>query len=293
MVVNKKKNERLGIMLIGNERMKYVKFLKYLGDIFQEDGKNSELVKDRVARGLAVILRIEAILSEIEFGKHTIEVALLLYHALFISSILFNAQAWRNFTENDFNELQKLQLRLLRKIVDAPKSISKSFLFLELGVLPIRYEIHRRQITFLHHIINLESDDPVRALYEQMKRLPGEPNWLNDVICSAETYGIEIGEEKLRDLSKESFKKEVKSAIRQYAFSKLKEECAALTKTKNVQYEEYQPQKYLMCLYPSQSKTILKCRVRDALISKPNVHTSSRTMYVGGVTLKSKAFLTL
>ena len=128
-------------------------------------------------------------------------------HALFISSILFNAQAWRNFTENDFNELQKLQLRLLRKIVDAPKSISKSFLFLELGVLPIRYEIHRRQITFLHHIINLESDDPVRALYEQMKRLPGEPNWLNDVICSAGTYGIEIGEEKLRDLSKESFKR--------------------------------------------------------------------------------------
>ena len=262
MVVNKKKNERLGVLLIENERMKYVKFLKYLGDIFQENGKNSELVKDRVGRGLAVILRIEAILSEIEFGKHTIEVALLLYHALFISSVLFNAQAWRNFTENDFNELQKLQLRLLRNIVDAPKSISKSFLFLELGVLPIRYEIHRRQLTFMHHIVNLEPDDPVRALYEQMKCFPGERNWLNDVTHSAITYGVEIGEDKLRDISKESFKKEVKLAIQQYAFTKLKEECSSLTKTRNIQYDTYQPQKYLTCLYPSQARTVLKCRAR-------------------------------
>ena len=262
LVVNKKKNERLPIMFIGDERIKHVSYSKYLGDIIQENGKNSELIKDRISRGTAVMLRIEAILTEIQFGRHTIEVSLLLYHSLFLSSILFNSQAWRNLTENDFHHLQSLQLRLLRKLVNAPSSISSSFLFLELGVLPIRYEIHRRQIAFLHHIINLDSDDPVHILYQQMKRLPGEHNWLNDVLLSAAKYSIEIDEEKLKSMSKDTFKKLVKTAIQKYAFEQLKGQCSSQSKTKLLNYDEFKCQPYLLLLYPTQAKTILKCRAK-------------------------------
>ena len=117
----------------------------------------------------------------------------------------------------------------MKKFVDAPSSVSSSFLFLELGVLLIQYEIHKRQITFLHHIVNLDSNDPVRLLYEQMKCLPGEANWLNDVHHSAEKYDIEIDEEKLRTISKDCFKKTVKSAIETFAFEQLRTECSLQT----------------------------------------------------------------
>lgn len=262
LMVNGKKDERQAIMYIGNERLKYVPSFKYLGDIFQDNGKNTELVKDRISRGTAAILRIEAILSETQLGKHTIKVSLLLYRSLFLSSILFNSQAWRNLTEKDFSDLQQLQLRLLKKIVDAPKSVSSSFIFLELGVLPIRYEIKMRQITFLHHIVNLEIGDPVRDLYEQMKLLPGERNWLNNVLRSTSQFSIAVDEEHLRKTSKDSFKSHVKAAIIKYAFEKLKEDCAGLSKTKHLTYEALQPQPYLSYLYPSQSKIVLKCRAK-------------------------------
>ena len=124
---------------------------------------------------------------------------------------------------------------------------------MELGVLPIRYEIQMRQITFLHHIVNLEIGDPVRDLYEQMKLLPGERSWLNNVLRSTSQFSIAVDEEHLRKTSKDSFKSHVKAVIIKYAFEKLKEDCAGLSKTKHLTYEALQPQPYLSYLYPSQS----------------------------------------
>ena len=262
MVVNKKKSDKCPIMFIADHLIEIVSQIKYLGDIFQENGKNCGLIKDRVKRGITVILKIEAILNETQFGKHTMEVSLLLYRALFLSSVLFNSQAWRNLTEKDLAQLQTIQLRLLRKIANAPSSISKSFIFLELGVLPIRYEIHQRQITFLHHIINLDSNDPVHALYQQMKSFPGESNWLNDVHRLAALYSIEVDEEKIKSITKETFKLSVKTAIHECAFRALKEECAKLSKTGTLAYNKFECQTYLHHLYPSQAKVVLQCRAK-------------------------------
>ena len=248
MVINGKKGEVLPCMFLEEEMIKHVLHLKYIGDVFQQNGKNDELIKDRLGRGTKVILKIDAIMSEIQFGKHTIIVSLLLYRALFLSSVLFNSQAWRNLTEKNFSQLQTLQLRLLKKLVGAPSSISNSFIFLELGVLPIKYEIHQRQLTFLHHIVNLSEDDPVYLLYQNMKLLPGEKNWFNDIQLSASTYGIPVDEEELRSMTKETYKRCVKSKIQEFATNKLISECSLQTKTQHLKYTKLEMQPYLSCL---------------------------------------------
>ena len=262
MAVHGKKNDEVPQMYINDKMIELVSHLKYLGDIFQKNGKNDELVKDRLKRGMNVILKIEAILSETRFGKHTTNVSLLLYRALFLSSILFNSQAWRNLTETDYSQLQTLQLKLLKKIFHVPSTTSNSFMFLELGVLPIKYEIHQRQLVFLHHVLNLEEDDPVKCLYEQMKRLPSESNWLSDVSKSAAKYGINIDEEFLCSCSKDSYKATVRKAIESFAEERLKEECSGLSKTKDLRYEGFKTQPYLLHLYPHHANVIMKCRAK-------------------------------
>ena len=263
MVINgKKDSENLPALFLEEDEMKHVKHTKYIGDIFQQNGKNDELIKDRVNRGTKAMLKIEAILAEVSFGQHTMNVSLLLYRALFLSSVIFNSQSWRNLTEKNIAQLQSIQVRLLKKFLNAPSSTSNSFVFLELGVLPIRYEIHQRQLTFLHHIVNLNEDDPVYCLYENMKRLPGERNWFNDVVHSANTYGIDIDESMLKSISKETFKKRVKHKVQQYAFASLKTDCASKSKTGDVVYSSFQLQPYLTNLYPNHAKTIFKCRAK-------------------------------
>ena len=51
----------------------------------------------------------------------------------------------------------------------------------ELGILPIECEIHLHQLSFLHHVINLSEDDPVKKLFRAMESLPEFPNWLQDI----------------------------------------------------------------------------------------------------------------
>ena len=139
------------------------------------------MMKDRVKRGTAAMISIEAIMADLQLGHYTVSVYLLLYRSLFLSTMLFNSQAWSNLTKKDLDTLQTCQLKMLKKIFGGARSTSNSFTFLELGVLPISYEIHKRQLSFLHHILNLNDDDPVKRMYNNMKLLPGEKNWYNCV----------------------------------------------------------------------------------------------------------------
>ena len=95
-----------------------------------------------------------------------------------------------------------------------------------------------------------------------MKRLPGEQNWLNDVLQSATLYGIEVDESMLKSISKDTFKKRVKCKVQEYAFAVLKAENASKSKTGNVEYSSFQLQPYLTKMYPSHSRTIFKCRAK-------------------------------
>ena len=60
--------------------------------------------------------------------------------------------------------------------MEVPNSIPVAVTFLELGILPIRYETEKRQLLFLKRILSRETCDPLLVIYEQMLRLTSEPN---------------------------------------------------------------------------------------------------------------------
>ena len=95
-----------------------------------------------------------------------------------------------------------------------------------------------------------------------MKSFPGESNWLNDVHRLAALYSIEVDEEKIKSITKETFKLSVKTAIHECVFRALKEECAKLSKTGTLAYNKFECQTYLHHLYPSQAKVVLQCRAK-------------------------------
>ena len=64
-----------------------------------------------------------------------------------------------------------MQLKMLKRIVGVASSTSNAFIYLELGVLPIDYEIEKRQIMFLYRILQLKPTDPVYNLFCEMVKL--------------------------------------------------------------------------------------------------------------------------
>ena len=87
---------------------------KYLGDIISKDGKNSKNIKARVARAKGSVKQIMEILDNICFGPYQFQVALIRRNSLFLSSLMFNSEAWYNVSSSDIDELEKANEILLK-----------------------------------------------------------------------------------------------------------------------------------------------------------------------------------
>ena len=82
-------------------------------------------------------------------------------------------------------------------------------------------------------------------------------------------YSIDLTEDEIKKMSKESFKEKVKKAVRKVAFEELREECKGKEKTKDIEYTEFRTQAYLTKLYPNHSKIIFKCRSKTLHNKEP------------------------
>ena len=75
-------------------------------------------------------------------------------------------------------DLKSSQLSYLKGILEVSKGVPTAALYLELGVLPISFEI-RVKIAF---ILDRKYDDPVRMVFYEMLKYKEEFSWANDVI---------------------------------------------------------------------------------------------------------------
>ena len=180
-------------------------------------------------------------------------------------------------------------MRYLKKMMGVRQATSNAFMYLELGVLPIKYEIHKRQLLFLYHIVNLPEDDPVKKVWRNQTNLPDYGNWWCDVKVLMEIYGIEFDEETLMQMSKDTFKKKVKKAVAESAFEELKRQNEMKSRTKGIRYEKFEVQNYVKKMDPWEAKLIFKCRsktlsIKDHMQFKYN-ENSCRWCGIGEETL--------
>ena len=159
------------------------------------------------------------------------------------------------------NKLQVVQLKYLKRILHAPSSTTNCVTFLELGILPIEFSININQLQFLHHILTLEDDDPVKTAYNQQKLFPYEKNWYNEVITLRSKYGLTQTDSEIAELSKDKWKSQVKTAVIELALEYLNNENSEKTKTCHLPvYTALQPQKYFEYLPPADSRLLFSIR---------------------------------
>ena len=102
--------------------MESVESEEYLGDIIATNGKNTENIANRVAKGMGIISQIMDLLKNVNFGIHYFEIATTLREAMFINGILTNCEVWHNLSESEIRRLEELDRLLLRKILQLPSS---------------------------------------------------------------------------------------------------------------------------------------------------------------------------
>ena len=200
--VNVSAKEATPVLYVNDREMDVVKETKYLGDIFNDKGDNNDLIDDRVQKGLKCMISSISLASEITLGVHLIETLVSLYKIIFVQVVIYNSCSWSNLTKIQVTKLQTIQLKFLKRILHAPASTTNSFIYLELGITPIEYNIHMAQLNFLHHILTLDKLDPVLQDYHQQNIFPFEKNWYNEVSDLRKKYDIIENDDDIANMSK-------------------------------------------------------------------------------------------
>ena len=195
---------------------------KYLGDILSSNGTNFINRKERIGRGIGKINEILSILDTISFGHQYFRILILLREAMFINSILTNADIWFGVKDSEVLELEDLDRSLLRRAFQCPITTPKEACHLELGLLPIGCILKARRANYFQN-------DWTEQAAEDLKDLEIEENF---------SY--------FKSLSKMKFKTIVKLKTKEHALDRLNEEKFKHSKMENLVFTSMEIQKYLL-----------------------------------------------
>ena len=154
----------------------------------------------------------------------------------FLPRLIYNCEAWSNLDKDNYMMLQNSQLNYLRNVMEVSRAVPIAALYLDLGVLPIRYEIEMRQLFFLNGILSKDPCDPVKLAYEETKKFGSEKNWANNMFGLRKAYNLPLNDANVQNMSHKDWNLRVKSTLVRHAFLKLKKESAIDKKTNHLEF---------------------------------------------------------
>jgi hypothetical protein len=203
---------------MGKERMKNVYSKTYLGQIVQSDGKNELNIKSHTDKAFGNVNKIRNALNERPYGKHSFKAALLMREALLISGLLSNAETWTNITETSLTKLTQPDTMLHRALLSNSGNPSRVFMCLELGVIPVRYVIMKKRLSFLNYILNENINSTIRKVYDTLKHDSRKGDFCYLVKKDMDDCKIEITEEEIKNYSKRTWKVFISKKVKEKAF---------------------------------------------------------------------------
>ena len=160
-----------------NDKMEKVTEDTYLGSIISDKCNNDKKLEKAIAKGIASISVVMAILQETSLGNHYFEIASILRESLFINSILWNIETWYDVKQSEIEELEKVDRMLLKRILNVPASTPSALLYLEMGIIPLRYIIQARRLMFLRYILTRNETDLLLKNFKVQVREPSKNDW--------------------------------------------------------------------------------------------------------------------
>ena len=230
----------------GNVKMKMKEDQLYLGDVISSSGSHTKNVQQRRNKGQGVVNQIMQILDSTYFGKYYFEVASVLRESLFLSSLLLNSEAWVNYTEKDIRILEQCDEMLLGKILECEANTSNALKYLELGIVPIRFEVMRRKLGFLQYILKQEKTSLIYQILEATRNNMVKNDFVQTCMKYLKTLDVNLSFEEIANLSDSRFKKILKEKMKSAAFNYLTKEKGKQKKILNIKYDKLEMQEYLL-----------------------------------------------
>ena len=195
---------------------------KYLGDTITSDGKNKVNIEKRYNTVQFIIREINTIAASDVMREIETKVLLKLYHACIIPSFLNNAESWY-LSDSEEKELDKLGIRILRRLFNLPEKTPNPTIIHSFGVLHTTQQIDQKKFMFLYKILQRPESHWTKKMLFHLKI--NNIGWAKCIQEKLIDYELEQDWEKIKDHNKSRWKHIVNTAVREKNKKKLLDSC--------------------------------------------------------------------
>ena len=217
-----------------NEAITEANSYKHLGDYIAN--KLETLYTKRWEKAQGYRSTCQAMSTEMSLGYHTYHIAKLLHQSIFVNGTLVNMETWTHCTTSRIELFERTEQSFFRKILNAHSKTPIECLYLELGVLPLRFHLMSRQVMYLHDIMQRNCDELVKQVIMCQKKTCRVGDFYTQT--KAAMVYLEINEENLMNKSKVQAKEILSRKVNEKAFVYLIEKAKNHTKVKESCYTD-------------------------------------------------------
>jgi hypothetical protein len=118
----------------------------------------------------------------------------------------------------DLARIEQVDQSLLESLVSCHSKTPKELAHLELGTLKLRHILTQNRLLYHHHIITQNENETIRKIYEKQKTTPTKGDWFELLREDFKFMEQEMDDEKIKSITKEQYKKQVRQWVRKAAF---------------------------------------------------------------------------
>ena len=109
--------------------------------------------------------------------------------------------------------METVDLSLLRRILNAPRTTPKEMLFLELGVIPLREIIRERRLGFLYYILKENPKSMIHRFFLSQMKNPNKKDWVTTILDDLKHLGVNKTMEDIRNMKKGTYMNMIKQRL--------------------------------------------------------------------------------
>ena len=94
----------------------------------------------------------------------------MLYKKIVVPTLLYNMETASNMRKGEYERLEKMQGRALRRICELPASTPYLGILAELGVYPLEFKIHQKRLMLYHNIMNSSNQRIAKQIIMQQNK---------------------------------------------------------------------------------------------------------------------------
>ena len=217
---------------IGDKEMTRAESYKYLGD-FVSNGWD-ELYKKRTDKARGYSATCLAMSTEMSLGIQLFSIAKLLHRSIFVNGTLVNMETWPHCTEQRMYDMEKVEQNFMRKLLKAHSKTPIETLYLELGILPLRFYLMERRVLYFHEVMNRPDDE----LTKQIVVLQKQNNVRGDFYPQVQEDLKKLGIEENMDKEQEKLRKELSEKVNKIAYEYLIKKAKSHSKVNVEMYKD-------------------------------------------------------